>query len=633
MILSVKASALIIALTMILVLSVVTLSLLSFVSFYYLDAVRLYETEKLKLISEKEVLETIKLAEGGAITTNVLVKTNTDNFVYRVYREVYSTNNVHSVVLRLESQRAAVRRNISFFVLMPTDFCYVQLSKLFVPDGTKCVFWGYSFLRRIEGNSPDTFFAFYVPPLFSDNTNLVVKSYMASAKVSPDTPSLDLKIFHPTNVVNAVSFRVSVDEIVKKAESMVDKEWVIRKYSGEVEEFLNPIISEKTFLGTFSYANPKIRVNLRNIDNIYFSEKRSSRVSLENSDAYGSRGEVARKFVSVENSFLSFVTLPVEVTLPPEAFSEPFRIKLNLKHFKTVSEYRKVVGVFLDNTNENLQNNGVILKGDTIEMVSEEVRGRYYVKIGRGDGKQNRFRISREINPQRVFVGGKEAKGFFVENFHVVFSTPPGDGEEVVVMKAVPRVFIQKSLPPNGIHVFSDKVERAVVLDFDKIQNLPKNGIIFSHLPLVIRGSPNEPVAVVSRENVYIDMINTTQNPRTILIVSGKGVFLKEFVEVLRNVVVVSKLDGLYRLSSARTDDISNERSKWVFGTVILTGELVNGVLHPLPDAYVSSYENPINNSTFSISERVARDYISQSEFGRSVRALIPPMVVVGKVK
>lgn len=117
------------------------------------------------------------------------------------------------------------------------------------------------------------------------------------------------------------------------------------------------------------------------------------------------------------------------------------------------------------------------------------------------------------------------------------------------------------------------------------------------------------------------------------VLISGKGIFLKENVEVLRNVIIISKLDGVYRVSEFRKDDISYERSKWIFGVVILTGELKNGYYLNSFDKYILSYENSINNSTFSISERVIRDYFGEDEFGKSIRTLLPPFYKLYKIK
>lgn len=630
-----KASALIVAMMMILILSIVSISLLNFISFYYLDSSRLYEREKLKLISEKELLDTIIAIKKGELFTNSQLKTNTDNFEYEVSKKVSSTNNLYEVILNLKSQKASISRVIKFYILLPTDFSYILTSKLKVQNSTKCVFWGYSFIKDFEGSSSDTFFSFSYPPIFSDNTNLSIKSYIANADISPETPSLNLNIRYETNVVNKSDVRVSVDEIIKKAQSVVDKNWVINRYDGEVEQLSNPLIFQKTFLGVFYYSNPKVKVGFDKIDNIYFSDSKNPKITINNVDTYGSRGEITRKFINIENGFLSFITYPVEIPLSPEAFKEPFKIKLNTKDLKIVSRYRKIIGIYLDNTNDNLLNNGVILKDGNIEIQSDDVKERYYVFLGIGDGIRNKFRISKDINPQKVYVGGKEVGGFFVENFELVLQNPPAEGEEILIMKKIPKIFIQKSLPPNGIYLFSDKTENCAVIDFDKIQNLPKNKIIFSYLPLIVRGSPNESVIVISTENVYIDNINNTQNPKTVAIISSKGVFLSETTEAIRNVIIVSRLDGLYRITPFRIDDISMERSKWVFGTVILTGELMNEKLHSNEsnNYYIISYEDPINNSTFSISERVMKDYLSDSEFGRNIRNLIPPIVVINKIK
>ncbi|MFN4245405.1 MAG: hypothetical protein ACK4F9_04565 [Brevinematia bacterium] len=625
-----RAQALIIALMMILVLSIISASLLNFVTFYYLDSSLVYEREKLKLISEKEVLETINLVQKGVMSFTNETKTNTDNFVYKLLRSVSFTNNIYTVKIVLESGRSRIERRVVFFVLLPTDFCYVNLSELEVDKSTKGVFWGYSFVRGLKNRSDDTFFAFYYPPIFSDTTNVMTKSYISSAEISPDTPSLSLNIKYQTNVINEASIRIAVDEIVSKSMKIVDKDWVISRYYGyDIENVYNSILAEKVFLGVFYHSNPKIKVDYETMNNVYFSGKKDKRMNLENLDVFDPRGEITRKFVFIENGYLTFNSLPVEINLPHEAFSKPFKISLNLKNVKLVSRYRKIIGIFLDNTNRNLLDKDVVIRNEFIEMISYDIKKIYYETIAIGDGRKRRFRIEKDLVPQKVFVGDKEVQNFFVENFEVVLPEPPESGKEVIVMKKIPKVFIQKALPPNGINVFSDEIQRAVVIDFDKIQNLPKNKVIFSYLPLVVRGSPNEPIIVVSRENIYVDNINASSNPKSIVLISSKGIFLKEYVETLRNVLIVSGLNGFYRIVPSAFRDPSEERSKWVFGTVILTGELDS----KNQMGYVLTLENHINNSTFSISERLASDYISDTDFGKTVRYLIPPIAVVREVK
>lgn len=629
-----SASALIVALLMIMILSIISVSLLNFINFYYLDASRFYEFEKLKLASENDILETILSVRRGEFITNTVFRTNTDDFVYKVSRRIFSTNNLYTVVLDLESPKARVRRSIKFYAITPTDFCYIILDRLNIKKDTKGVFWGYSFVRGALGESDNLFFSYTYPPLFSDITNLNLVSYIASADISPETPSLNLNIKHKTNIVNPASISVDINEIVKKIMPLVSKGWLIDSRYQKTEEIQNSLISEKEYLGRFSYSEVKIRLS-KPVENIYFSRSRDSETIdiLNNSDTFGSRGEVTSKFIKFEDGFLTFNTSPVQITLQPESFYEPYKIKLNSDTLRNVSEYRKVIGVYLEDTNRNLLNDGVILDKDILTIISPDIRSRYYTNIGKGDGVRSRFRISTDINPQKVFVGGREIRGFYIDNFEIVMPSPPEKDKDIIVMHKIPKVFIRKSLPENGIHIFTDKTDKAVLIDFDSIQNLPKNGIIFSKNPIILRGSPNEPVIVVSEDNIYIDSINRIPNPKTLVIISAKGVFLKEDVEVLRNVIILSKLDGIYRVGPSRTDDVSEERSKWIFGTVILTSELKNSVANNSKKGYITSYENPINNSTFSISPRVMSDYLSDSEFGRTLRYILPPIVVVVSIR
>lgn len=626
-----KGTALIVALMMALILFLISSILLEFVNFHYLDTSTLYEREKLKLISEREILKTFLSLKDGTLSTNSYFETNTDNFVYKVSREIFKTNNLFYVNLKLESNKAKITRTIIISFLFPTDFCHINLGKLKIQSNTKAAFWGYSYIKEAEGYSPESFFAFTYPPIFSDNTNIPIKSYIAEATISPETPSLNIRINYPTNLINEIKLNIAIDKIIENALKIVDKEWIIREYSDNVELIINPLISKKTLIGRFSYKNPSLKINTETLGNIYFSFDKNRALTIEDTDVYGSRGEYLRRFIKLENNALSFITEPVSVNLPIECF-DLYKIKLDRNFLKIDSKYRKITGIFFDNTNSNLLGNGVILKEDSIQIISEEVKNRYYFLIGIGDGKKNRYKVG-NTSIQKVFVNGKPITGFYIENGELVLPQIPKEGEEIVAMKKIPKTFFQKRLPPNGVYVFTDTTEKAVVIDFDKIQNLPKNKIIFSELPTIVKGNPNEPVIVISKENIYVDNINETHNPKTLVLISGKGIFIKEHVEVLRNVIIVSRLDGLYRISEFRRDDVSLERNKWIFGTVILTGELENSSNLNSFEKYILSYENPINNSTFSISERVMKDYLREDEFGKNIRTLLPPFYQLLKVK
>ncbi|MGC8767427.1 MAG: hypothetical protein ACP5QP_07025 [Brevinematia bacterium] len=622
-----SGSALVIVLMMVFVLSVVSISVLNFISFYYFDTSFLYEREKLKLIYNKEILEVLEEVKNGIFNTNVILRTNTDNFYYKVSREFKTNNNFYEVILVLQSPKARLVRKLKFYILFPTDFSYINFSKVIIGKDTKGVVWGYSFIGDINSESDNFFFAYSYPPIFSSTSNLFVRSYISDIDLYQDATSINLRIKYQTNFVNVVDFKVPIEEMINKSLSLVSKDWIINSYE-DYEDILNPLLTEKEFLGKFSYSRPYLFVKSDKIDNIYFSEKVNKFLNpLESSDAFGSRGEISKMFFKIEKNYLTFVSYPVRLLLSPSSFSKKYEIVLNDSNVKFVSPYRKVVGVFFDSTNENVLNRGVILDKGILKIKSEEIKDEYYLSLGVGDGVNKSFSLPKDVNPQKVFVGDEEVSGYYVENYKLILPYPPKNGDEVVVLKKLPTIFIQKAFPRDGINVFADKFERAEVIDFDRISNLPKNGIIFSFLPLVLRGSPNEPVVVVSKENIYLDKVNTIENTKSLFVVSAKGVFLKEDVEVLKDVFIVSQLDGLYRVSSFRADDISNERDKWITGTLVLTGRLKNYVLSGSRDSYIFSYENPMNNSTIVISKRLAKDYLSDTVFGKNVRYIIPFLV------
>ena len=633
-----RGSILIVVLVMIFILSFISVAMLNFTYFYFSDTSVMYERTKLRLITEYETFRLIKLLMSGQTVTNaIFTNTNTDNFCYTTKITLTNYNNIYKYTLILEGAKVKkMKREIAFSILYPTDFCYLNMSKIVIPEGTKGALWGYIFLKEFENKSSDFLLAFKYPPIFSDSTNLKMTSFIGDANISESDVSASINVIAKTNAVTTVNINVNIDAILDKSLAIADKDWIIREYNKdfEIERIVNPFITEKEYLGIFSYSKPYLRLpSYIKVENVYFSEVRRNAIDpIESSDTIGSRGEYTLAFISMKDGNLWFNTQPVEIKLPPESFDRIFKIRLNVPNTRIMSKYRKVVGIYLDNTNINLLlDNKVSLNNDVIEILDGEVKSEYYLSLGKGNGIKKEFRLPKDVTPQIVFVGNKKVENTFVENFNLILPYPPSMNEEVVVLKKIPKVYIQKSYPRENLHIYTDKNEYAVVIDFDKINNLPKTPIIFSYLPLVIKGTPNEPIIVVSKDNIYIDSVNTDPlRAKTMVIISGKGVFVKEYVEVLRNVFIASKLDGVYRLSPLRIDDMSTERGMWIFGSVFLEGVLRNK--SSTQEYYLASPENPFNNKTIVLSRKVAEDYFSQTAFGETFRKLFQPFIIINKI-
>jgi hypothetical protein len=632
-----KGSILIVVLLMIFILSFISIAMLNFTYFYFSDSSLAYERTKLKFATEYETFRLIKSLKLGKIITNLIsTNTNTDNFIYSFQVKMTNYSNNYKYTLLLSGQKIKnLKREITCFLIYPTDFCYVNMSKVLIPQVSRGALWGYVFFNEIENKSPDFLIAFSHPPVFSKNTNSKINSFTGEAEISETEVSARINLKGKTNFIYPLDMTIDVDKILDKALEIAKGGWIIDRYSKDfgTEKIENPFIAEKEYLGTFRYSTPYLKVpTYIKVNNVYFSEvKRTYIDPLESSDVIGSRGEYSLLFITIKDGNLGFNTQPVEMKLPLESFEEPFKIKLNTPGTRITSKYRKITGIYLDDTDINLLfEKKVALRGETIFITDESIKSKYYLSLGKGNGIKKEFRLPRDTTPQIVFVGNKKIENVFVENFNLVLAHPPSSDEEVIVMKKIPKVYIQKSYPLEGTHIYTDKPEYAVVLDFDKINNLPKIPVIFSYLPLVIKGTPNEPIVIASKENIYVDEINTDPlKAKTMVIISRKGVFVKEHVEVLRNVFIVSRLDGIYRLSPLRMDDLSNERGMWIFGNVLLEGTLRNKLNGSIDNYYLVSPENVFNNKTIALSRRVIEDYLSNTKFGEIFRNIFPPFVVV----
>jgi len=632
-----KGSILIVVLLMIFILSFVSIAMLNFTYFYFSDSSLEYERTKLKLVMEYETFQLLKSLRSGQIITNLTsTNTNTDGFIYSLQVKMTNYTNSYTYTLLLSGQKIKnLKREITCFLIYPTDLCYVNMSKVLIPQGSKGALWGYVFFNEVENKSPNFLIAFRYPPVFSKTTNLKVNSFTAEAEISETEVSARINLRNKTTSVYPLDIAIDVGKILEKALKIAKNGWIIDRYSKDLntEKIENPFIAEKEYLGAFKYSEPYLKVpSYIKVNNVYFSKAKRSYIDpLESSDVIGSRGEYSLPFVIMKDGNLWFNTQPVEMKLPLESFDEPFKIKLNIPGAKITSKYRKITGIYLDTPDINLLlERKVSLQGEVISIIDDNIKSMYYLSLGKGNGIKKEFRLPRDITPQIVFVGNKKIENVFVENFNLVLASPPGSDEEVIVMKKIPKVYIQKSYPPEGTHIYTDKPEYAIVLDFDKINNLPKTPVIFSYLPLVVKGTPNEPVVIASKENIYIDEINTDPlKAKTIVIISAKGVFVKEYVEVLRNVFIVSRLDGIYRLSPLRIDDFSNERGMWIFGNIFLEGKLKNKLNGFKNNYYLVTPENTFNNKTIALSSKVIEDYLSNTKFGEIFRNIFPPFVIV----
>ncbi len=633
-----RGSAIIVVLFMMLVLSVIVTSLLNFSYFYFSDSLIIYEKSKLKLISEKELFFLLKDIQNQNIDLTLERKTNTDNFVYEVSKKIEKKGETHTVELLLKGDKYSIKRYVDFIYIPLFYFSfYINTEDFNQKLNYTPLIQGYSFVSDLSKLPYKANFVNQFPSLFARNTNVTYTSivgniYLTESEIEGITLKLDS--ISNTTLISHLDFKVNIPEIVKKALTIVDKDWHITSYSSvNTEEFTMPLYFRKILLGR--YNSRPLNYTGKDIENVYFLTSYKKEVDpYEDTDTFGSRGFFSKLFLKLQDGKLDFTTSPVKVALPAESFSKPFEISLDIENSKLVSTHRKIKGVFLDNPNDNLLASGEIkLENNKIIIVSEELKNKYYYVAGEGDGFRKSFQIP-NITPQFVYLDGERTVNFYVNVGSITFNIPPPRGSKIVIMKEIPEIYISKDPPQIGTYVYVDRKVKCVKINFNDIENLPKNRLIFSTLPIIISGSPNEAVVVISTEDIFVsEDVNQSSEDNVLVLISRKGIFLDEKIEKIYNIMMISALDGVYKFTKFHDSDLRNfPKLKLIKGSVILTSELKNHYLSKSDNSYILSRDGGISEYVIA-SEKILRECLSGNEFSKTVRYILPSFKRILRVK
>lgn len=344
----------------------------------------------------------------------------------------------------------------------------------------------------------------------------------------------------------------------------------------------NPLHTEKELIAFGNSSSISFPLEGRTTYGVYLwktsTGSRYQKAPSDDTAVVRGRGNETQAF-QVTNSALRFTACqkPMTLELPDEAFVSPSEIRLSGEGWSYMSPSDRVAVLYVG---EPIPANRLFPGSDfeyipsvrTLRMKNRAFLNDFSVLVGRTDGRNTRFPLpvvsSRAAIRYLVFVGNNRAQPV-QRGSEMVFSSPPAAGQEVRVVRP-PVLSVLKMPPDDDTGVFIDRNEQVAVLNLNQV-NIG-SGIILSSLPLLIRGSANQPLVILSRQSVYLESVNPAGKGETVMIVAREGVWLYPQPgnnrPVYNHCLVYSPLNGLPVISS----NTVNPPTTLFSGAVVLEG-------------------------------------------------------------
>lgn len=293
----------------------------------------------------------------------------------------------------------------------------------------------------------------------------------------------------------------------------------------------------------------------------------------------------------------------VKLKIPAEAFQKPGTISLQDDKWSVLSIDEDIDSIYLNNpsvNNELHRGTDYLVTNGSLKILSDAFRLTSAFFIGMGNGKQKVFPLKSPFTENtKIILGDQESHDFNLFGNRVQFQSAPPPG---IIIKGFnpPDVFLKKKPPAENTMVMIDLQENAYILDLDKTQNLPSDGLILSTAPLLIRGECRTPLVVISSENIYIETLNPKNTGEPVLLASHKGIWVRgnpnENTVFLNNCFLYSPLPLLPCIG---IDGQPKNIELHVYGSAIFTSENTTGVMkHAVLSGYF--FFSPIVQETFS---------------------------------
>ncbi|MCX7883279.1 MAG: hypothetical protein N2314_08670 [Brevinematales bacterium] len=350
--------------------------------------------------------------------------------------------------------------------------------------------------------------------------------------------------------------RVDFGSLWRIARQMVREPWLITEEGmAMVREIVNPLHPDKIFLGsgktTFSFP-----FRWQAQMGVYIRKKKDTSGDWKEFLYY--RGAQREQVVGVdeENTLVLHLSrdpylkqeLPL-VELPSEAWERLGEVLLEGKDTSLLSREEEVWAFRVGGRYYFEESDFVYEKSQKrIRIFSGEFFRRHVIDVAIANGVSKEYTLPSVRGKVIVYVDGERVWNYRRTQTRLIFDTAPSPGSRIQLLRGIEDFALYKKPPTAEQAVFVDRVERCVVLDLENMENLPENGVVYATLPLLVRGTAREPVAIVGEASLYVENINP-HGGAPVVLASRVGVWLwqtESSPRILKNVVVISPLAGLY---------------------------------------------------------------------------------------
>ncbi len=366
-----------------------------------------------------------------------------------------------------------------------------------------------------------------------------------------------------------------------------------------VEEVVNHLSPRKQWL---AWGGSEVRLSFlwTSRQNLYIRKKNSTNTSWERFFYY--RGPQKMETISIdgENRLVLLLSrnpylkenAPV-VELPQEAWDNLGEIVLRGKDVSLVSEAEDVLAFRLGEREYYFSESDFVYERarGILRIISGEFFRRHVVDVATADGWSREFGVPSVRGNVMVYIDGKRVWNYQRTSTRIVFEQAPLAGSKIQIVRGVENFSLYKKPPASDDGIFAEPVERCVVLDLDDVYNPPENGVIYSTVPLIVRGTAKQRLCIVSEGSLYLGDINP-QGGEPVALVSRAGVWLLQedgSPRILRRVAIISPLKGIYALGES-------------FVPAMIEGVGIFAAFGPSPD--ISGYsEHHFKSTTLTVED------------------------------
>ncbi len=444
----------------------------------------------------------------------------------------------------------------------------------------------------------------------------VTPAYKPRVDYWGSTPSLSPFFF--TNAINGLiakpfidfnpsPYNLEMSEIVKRNQSLRelklpdfmtlmesflhyrDDRWVLKDYGAyETLDIANYLNSEKELVAFGDGFTTRFPVSAGKVMYVYI-KRIANNLRYQKVDtfdyAYYYGIQNRDQFYRYDGTvlYLTASENPFAVMLDEDAYRTFGQFYLSGANWSYASSDERVNDVYFDSAVSGSRLlDGVDYSYDryrkAIKIMAEEFYKRHTWSLGTGDGSKTLFDFANPGGRIYIYVGNARTTSFTTYGNTINFDYSIPYGIPVNVMQDPPSLYIRKAPPPSGTGVFVDSVDRALVLDLSAIQNFPEHGVIISMVPLLIKGTPREPLAIIGWDDIYIESVNPTEGGKEmgapVFIASRTGVWIyrrtSQFMNEINRCVIDTPLNTIDTVFES--GEIGNPPVT-IYGSVFFTGE------------------------------------------------------------